>query len=211
MVGIIFIGIGFGKDLMPPEGWTNTQAILAFFSDSTVFPFLLTGLIAALLTTADSFLIAAVQTIVVDWIFAKALEDVNFEPSRLKDSEQKRMLQVSRVGIVILGAGSVLLGYILLSAIPTLLDLLFVIFGMQTALAPIVLWGLQGRSRPTDETAGVASIVAGGLAAIICLFLAILETSIIDVNIGLWSPVIVLLTAVITFATVRWLSVRRRL
>jgi Na+/proline symporter len=179
--------------------------------DSTVFLFLLTGLVAALLTTADSFLIAAVQTVVVDWIFAKPLEDVGFEPSRLKDSDQKRMLQVSRVGIVILGAGSVLFGYILLSAIPTLLDLLFVIFGMQTALAPIVLWGLQGRARPTDETAGVASIVAGGLAAIICLFLAILETSIIGVNIALWSPVIVLLTAVTTFAAVRWLGVRRRL
>jgi Na+/proline symporter len=39
MVGIIFVGIGFGSVLVPPEGWSTAQAILGFFSDSLILSF----------------------------------------------------------------------------------------------------------------------------------------------------------------------------
>lgn len=80
MVGIIFVGIGFGSALVPPEGWTTAQAILGFFSDSLIFVFLLAGLFAALLTTADSYLIAAVQTVIIDLRFAQRLQEVKYDP-----------------------------------------------------------------------------------------------------------------------------------
>jgi len=203
MSGIIFVGIGFSAYVVPPEGWTTAQAILAFFSDSLLFIFLLAGLFAALITTADSYLIAAVQTAIVDLYFTRRLQQVNFLPHRLSPESQREMFRASRVGILTLGIGAIIAGYVFFSILPSLLDLLFVIFGAQTALAPSVLYGLVGKARPEDSGAGIASLVVGGLTAIVCLLLALAGATLITVSLGLWSPILVLTLSTITFLSLK--------
>jgi Na+/proline symporter len=203
MAGIILVGIGFGPDLVPTAGQTTAQAILVFFSNSLVYPFLLAGLFAALLTTADSYLIAATQTIVVDWIFTKKLAAAGFDTEHLSPPDQKRMLTLSRSVLIIAGAGAVAFGYLLLNSIPTLLDLLFVIFGLQTALAPVVVWALLGKARPADALAGVISIFAGGAVALACLILGLMHVTLIGIDIGLWAPIFVLSISTFAFGSVR--------
>jgi len=207
---IVFIGIAFGGFLLPPAGYTTAQAILAFFSDSLVFIFLLAGLFAALLTTADNYLIASVQTILVDWTWAERLERVGYRPEDLPQSEQRSMLRTAEVGVVVLGFGSVLLGYLFLKTLPSLLDLLFVIFGIQAALTPSVVYGLLGKARPTDARAGIASLVIGGVIGLICLGLALAGLSLLGVSYGLWSPVFVLGASSITFFALRGHTPDRR-
>jgi solute:Na+ symporter, SSS family len=200
---IVFIGIGFGSFLVPPEGYTTAQAILSFFSDSLVIVFLLAGLFAALLTTADNYLIASVQTILVDWVWAERLERVSYRPEDLPRDEQRSMLRTAEVGVVVLGFGSVVLGYLFLAALPNLLDLLFVVFGIQAALTPSVVWGLLGKARPSDARAGIASLVAGGVTGLLCLFLALGGIELLGVSYGLWSPVFVLAISSIIFLVLR--------
>jgi len=200
---IVFVGIGFGGFLTPPEGYTTAQSILSFFSDSLVFVFLLAALFAALLTTADNYLIASVQTILVDWVWAERLERVSYQPEDLPRDQQRSMLRTAEIGLIVLGFGSVVLGYLFLAALPNLLDLLFVIFGIQAALAPSVLYGLLGKARPSDARAGIASLVAGGVTGLLCLFLALGGLELLGVSYGLWSPVFVLAISSITFLVLR--------
>lgn len=200
---IVFIGIGFGGFLTPPEGYTTAQSILSFFSDSLVFIFLLAGLFAALLTTADNYLIASVQTILVDWVWAERLERVNYQPEDLPRDEQRSMLRSAELGVVALGFGSVVLGYFLLTNLPNLLDLLFVIFGIQAALTPSVVFGLLDKAGPSDSKAGIASLIAGGITGFLCLFLALAGLELLGVSYGLWSPVFVLAISSIVFLVLR--------
>jgi Na+(H+)/acetate symporter ActP len=199
MSGIIFIGIGFSTYIVPPEGATTAQAIIAFFSDSLISIFLMAGLFAALLTTADSYLIAAVQTTMVDLYFTKRLQKVNYKSQHLSINEQRDMVRSSQIGILILGIGTIFTGYVLFSILPSLLDLIFVIFGAQTALAPSIFYGLADKAQPMDARAAIASLVIGGLSAIVCLLLALGGITLLDVSLGLWSPIIVLSLSSITF------------
>lgn len=200
MTGIIFVGIGFSTYLVPPEGWTVAQTIIGFFSDSLIFVFLLSGLFAALITTADSYLIAGVQTVIVDWTFWDRLRKVQHDARRLSLDDQRKMVRDSRLGVVIMGIGAVALGYLFLSSLPNLLDLLFVIFGMQTALAPSVVYGLFGKAKPQQAAAGVVSICVGGLTAVICLLLALGGVTFMGVTLGLWSPILVLVLSTCAFS-----------
>src|ERR1043165_4473565 len=109
------------------------------------------------------------------------------------------MLRSAEVGVLVLGFGSVVLGYVFLSALPNLLDLLFVIFGIQAALTPSVVFGLLGKARPCDARAGIASLIAGGATGLLCLSLALAGSELLGVSYGLWSPIFVLAVSSIAF------------
>ena len=207
---IVFVGIGFGSILESPEGYSVAQTILGFFLDSVVFVFLLAGLLAALLTTADNYLIASVQTVLVDWVWARRLQRVAYRPEDLPVEQQRSMLRSAEIGVVVLGFGCVILGYLFFSALPSLLDLLFVIFGIQASLAPSVTFGILGRASHADARAGVASIVAGGLAGLVCLLLALGGRELFAVSYGLWSPVFVLGVSSAVFLGIRRVDRRRQ-
>lgn len=202
---IVFIGVGFSTFFEPASGLSPAQGMLGYFRDSMVFPILLSGFIAALLSTGDTFLIASVQTIIVDWKYSSDLAIVNYDPQKLKIETHKKMLRDSRVGIFLLGFGSVGLGYVFFSYIPSLLDLLFVIFGLQTSLTIIVVWGLWNLAKPYEARAAILSVSAGAAVAIFCLILVLQGITIMGLNIALWSPLFVIIISVLVFFVGRWL------
>lgn len=200
---LVALGVGFAMFFEPAEGLTSSQMLLNYFSDSTVFPLLLVGFFAALLSTGDTFLIASVQTVLVDWKYADSLKEAEFNAESLPARTHAEMFRDARLGILLLGIGSVLLGYIFFQSLPSLLDLLFVVFGLQAALAPAVVWGLLGRGASTQARAAKASLVVGGLAGLICLVLALRGVELLGVTLGLWAPVLVLSVASTVFFGVR--------
>jgi Na+/proline symporter len=137
--------------------------------------------------------------VIIDLRFAQRLQEVKYDPKGLSTTEQWNMVRTARIGIIVLGVGAILLGYIFLSSLPNLLDLLFVIFGMQTALAPSVFYGLLGQPRSVDARAGIGSLAVGGLAAIVCLLFALGGATLLGVSLGLWSPIMVLTLSSVTF------------
>jgi hypothetical protein len=131
--------------------------------------------------------------------FARRLQKVNYQSQHLSMNEQRSMVRLSQIWILLLGIGTIITGYILFSLLPSLLDLIFVIFGTQTALAPSILYGLADKAQPMDACAAIASLAIGGLSAIVCLLLALGDITLLNVSLGLWSPIIVLSLSSITF------------
>lgn len=113
------------------------------------------------------------------------------------------MIKEAGLRIIILGVGTVLCGYLFLAALPSLIDLLFVIFGLQTALAPSVVYGLFDKVGPGDARAGIASLVIGDVTALVCLLLALAGKELLGVTLGLWSPILVLIFSTTTFLAMR--------
>ena len=197
---LVCLGTGFAMFFEPAAGQTAAQAMLGYFRDSMVFPILVAGFVAALLSTGDTFLLASVQTLLVDWKYANALRRVSYDPERLDATAHRAMLRDSRVGVVALGLGSILLGHLFFEALPSLLDLLFVLFGLQTALTPVVVWGLFHPGADNGNgAAGIRSVVAGGIVALVCLVLALTGVELLGVTMGLWAPIGVLAAATVAF------------
>jgi len=200
---LVFLGVGFSTYFVGFPDLRPAQAMITYFSDTIVFPILLVGLIGALLSTADTFLISSVQTLIVDWRYHKQLSEKEFDPNSLEPVVHRKMVQQSRIGVLVLGFATVIAGYFFFTNLPSLLDLLFVIFGLQTTLAPIVLWGLLKKSDSRDEKAGILSIVVGSILTIILLVLALAGVSWFGISTALWAPILVLFGSSITFFTVR--------
>ncbi len=196
---LVCLGTGFAIFFEPAPGLSAAQAMLGYFKDSIIFPLLLSGFVAALLSTGDTFLIASVQTVLVDWKYAKQLEDVRYDAERLPPETHRAMLRDSRLGVVLLGFGSVLLGYLFFQMLPSLLDLLFVLFGLQTSLTVVVVWGLLGNAKPGEARSAVSSVLSGGVVAFICLILALRGVELGGVTLGLWAPILVLAVSSFVF------------
>ena len=196
---LVCLGAGFSVFFEPATGMSPAQGLLGYFRDSLVFPLLLVGFVAALLSTGDTFLIASVQTIVADWTFYPTLRGVDFEAQKLPKSTHKAMLGFARTGIVVLGLGSVIIGYVCFLLIPRLLDLLFVVFGAQTALGVSVVWALWGKADKQSGTAALWSVLVGGAMAVTCLLLALAGVEFMGVGLGLWAPILTLASSITAF------------
>lgn len=196
---VVAIGVGFAPFFKSAPGLSSAQGMLSYFSDSLVFPVLIAAFLAALLSTGDTFLISSVQTILVDWKYHKSLLEVNYDPEKLRQETHKKMLRDSRLGILLVGFGSVILGYIFFSYLPSLLDLLFVIFGLQISLTVPIVWSLFKEVKSSEALAAVSCVISGAIISVICLILALGDYSILGVNISLWSPVLVLSCSALIF------------
>ena len=195
---LVCIGVGFSVLFEPASGMTYAQGMLSYFADSMVFPFLMAGFVAALLSTGDTFLLASVQTLLVDWKYARPLSQVQYDADQLSPSVHRKMLHSAQIGVVIAGFGSVILGYLLFQALPSVLDLFFVLFGLQTALTPTVVWALFNKGTG-NARAAIVSVLAGGATAFMCLIMALGGYELLGVSLGLWAPIFALCVSILIY------------
>lgn len=196
---IVLLGTGFATSFSELPDTRPVVGMISYFSDTIAYPLLITGLIGALVSTADTFLISSVQTIIADWKYKKLFAEVDYDSSRLGYEKHKKIIRDSRLGILLLGIISVLVGILAWNYLTLLLEFLFVIFGMQTALAPTVINALYGKPNKLQSASSILSVVVGVVAAFIGLVLAMFQVQLFGLSIALWTPIISLSLSTIVF------------
>jgi len=141
----------------------------------------------------------------VDWKYHLDFKKSDYDPNKIPRIQREKMMWDARVGIVVLGFGVVCVGYWFFNTLPSLLDLLFVLFGFQTSLCAPVICGLIGKARATLANAAVMSMAVGSAIALGSLIAAINGITILGLSVALWSPILVLVFSVSTFSIVGFL------
>lgn len=206
MSAIVIFSTAFSKSFTDVESVRPAIRMISFFSDSIAYPFLITGFIAALLSTADTFLISAVQTIIADWKYRVNLKSVNYDSSKLSEEIYKKMIKDSRIGTLVFGIVAVLIGILSWFYLSKLFELLFVIFGLQTSLTPSVLYSLYKKEASVAKEASYYSILVGVIIALLGLILSFNNVIILGITASLWTPLISLIFSTLTF----FLLIRRK-
>ncbi|MEW8492724.1 MAG: hypothetical protein AB2604_02915 [Candidatus Thiodiazotropha taylori] len=181
--------IGFAVTFSELPETRPAVAMISYFSDSIVYPVLVAGLIGALISTADTFLISSVQTLIADWRYKDTLTSVNYDSSKLETTIHEKIIRDSRIGILVLGVASVLIGVLAWNYLEMLLEFLFVVFGIQTSLAPVVVYSLYGHHAKSLGGWGLASVIAGSILALLGLVMAMLGVEVAGLSIALWTPI----------------------
>lgn len=201
---LVLFGAAFGNLLTDLPDTKPVEAALSYFETSIIFPVLITGLMAALLSTADTFVISSVQTVAADWKFYQKLKEVDFRADRLSEAVHRQILLFARVLTVVFVAAAVVVGLLVYNYLGRLLDFLFVMFAIQTSLAAPVLYALLTNKRSAPPRLVAASIILGAGVSIAGLLLALTGMEFLGVSVGLWTPLFALLSSSLLFAVGRY-------
>jgi Na+/proline symporter len=196
-VGLISLGIllHFLPAFSAPENGDYASAFLAYLDNPFVLGGFTAACIAALMSTADSLLIAAVQALVMDVFYPHR------EPHRLLSGDAaesnpefaKQVLHVSRKWTWILGISAPVFIYMLSLLIPGILDLFFLIYSAQLALLATVVAALFTKDPERFRTVAVFSLGAG-LSAAAVMFALMLQVPSMDKF--LWAPLVTVVASI---------------
>lgn len=118
---------------------------------------------AAALSTIDGFIIAAVQTVIFDWL--PSFRKTHVESDQLPDNEAKRILLWSRVLVLLVGGVAVTIAYLSFQIMSFWVGMYSLMLSFFPAIF-ISLWkGEPNRRRSAGQVA--VSIVSGAVAALI--------------------------------------------
>jgi len=174
----------------------------AFFIDlfSTPLPraVLVATAIAAMLSTADSMLLAAAQTMTMDVVFVDRQRVDLGEKIEITPRDSERMLRLGRSLTLLIGLPAPLICWTASYFVPSILELFFLVFSAQVALFWIVLVALF---RPEFAAAGRQAairslLLAAGVGLLFALAILIFGLA----QLYYWlTPSVVLLAAAMPF------------
>lgn len=166
------------------------------------------GLVSAMLSTADTYLVVIMQTLTQDIVFArrrsagKGIRDLERLGEVGGEEQDARMLGFARRYIYIVAVAGLALFWCLIPLGFDLLTLVFVVFGAQAALAPIAVVALSG-----DVTLTKYSTTA--LASAIVAFVMVVMAGFYAAKVGapvlsLWAPTAGVLIPTVGLSVVGW-------
>lgn len=178
------IGILLANVKWYPEIQFGNLRLLAVIQESGAFgayfalPLLFAGMLAALISTADSILVPILTAVIYDFRFHRQLHDGGWarEPS---PDEQKALLRSARrtLPIVLLATSGL---YVLLVAFAKFdfVSLLFVFFNQQLVLFPAVIIAID------PEKSGLDRLSTPIIVAVLAGWIAVWATTIVGVQTG---------------------------
>jgi SSS family solute:Na+ symporter len=194
---IVLFTTGFYTFFVDSNETNIVERMISFYSDSIIYPFLIAGFLGALVSTADTFLISSVQTIIVDWQFSKKFNDNNFDTDKFTKKENINIIKWSRLWVLIFGVFSIIIGIISYLYIEKLIYLLFIVFGLQATLAPSVIICLLDKQSKFKSSAPYYSILLGSIVAILGLILSFFNLTFLNISTAYWTPIVVLIVSII--------------
>jgi len=196
---LLLIALGISLNFFPkfitPANDDFASLFLNYLTNPIVFALFAMGCFAAMMSTADSLLIASVQTLTFDIVFTHKKPGVPLDDSSYNSSHQdKNILQFGRTWILILGISAPIIVFLINLIIPGILDLFFLIYCAQLTLLVTILVAIFNKNPIRYKVIAVISVVLGLLTA--C---AIFTKMLFKPNIEtfLWAPIISVIASII--------------
>lgn len=164
------------------------------------------GLVSAMLSTADTFLVVIMQTLTQDVVFssgeASEGKELSLQRGGPEGDRDGRMLRFARKYIYVVALAGVVLFWSLIPLGFDLLTLVFVVFGAQAALAPISVVALSG-----DLT--LRNYRRPALGSAVGAFLMVMVAGFYAASVGapvlsLWAPAVGVLVPTVALSFVGW-------
>jgi Na+/proline symporter len=190
----------FIPNFIPPENGDYTTPFLHFISNPIIFAIFAAGCIAALMSTADSLLIASVQTLIMDIIYQhrKPHEVLEGQIADSKEIFAKNLIRSGRRWVWIFGLLSPLIIYFTNLLIAGILDLFFLIYSAQLALLASVIVAIFLKKPERFKWHAITSVSVGLITAAFMFFKMLFNPS---METFLLSPILA-----IGFSLIPWLG-----
>jgi Na+/proline symporter len=186
---LIFLGTVLHE--VPLENSDPIQTFVKVFADHpAAYAVFLVACVAALLSTADAYVIAATQSFYRDLVLPAREATGQLANGSLKEVRKISMAFVIFPPFVAFGASQI---------VPDILGLFFLVFAAQLSLVPVAFASLIRRVQP-NKLAALSSILAG-LFCSLSIFLYSLVSG--DQSLFFWSPIATLGISALTYAAFR--------
>lgn len=163
---LISLGVllNYFPDFTPPSNNDYGSLLLSYLQEPWVFALFAAGCFAALMSTADTLLIASTQTFVFDILYPshslKTIEDAN-DPEKMKG-----LLRYGRKMVYLFGLVSPLFIYLVSIVIPGVLDLFFLVYSAQIILLIPICVAIFRKDCVRMRKYTIFSLSAGFLASV---------------------------------------------
>lgn len=193
---ILGLSLNFFPNFIAPENGDFAALFLTYLKNPIVFAFFAMGCFAAMMSTADSLLIASVQTLAQDVLYPhKDSQDLVKPTSDNTVTDlDKNILSFGRRWVFILGIASPIIIYLINLIIPGILDLFFLIYCAQLTLLVSVCVAIFSKNPKRFKTIAIVSISIGLLAAFGMFIKMLLNPS---METFLWAPIISVAVSII--------------
>lgn len=194
---LILLGISlyFFPNFESPENGDFTTPFLSYLlKNPYVFAIFAAGCFAAMMSTADSLLIASVQTLTQDIVYPNSKLSDKSVPDENLGLVDKKILSFGKSWVLILGIISPVIIYLSNLFIPGILDLFFIILSAQLTLLSSIIVAIYNRNSHQYRVLAMISIILGLLTSFgmfaNMLFNPSMETF-------LWAPIISLAVSLV--------------
>jgi Na+/proline symporter len=170
----VFLAVGaMIRTVISPEGGEVTPILhwLSFLQQGdnnilswVVLGLIASGLVAAVVSTIDSYMIVASQSFVSDIIISRKYGKTLFEANQ-NDDLNHRYLSLARKTILVLFLVITTLVF-LLSFTNDIFTVIYTSFSFMMAVIPVLLVALLGKNKPENSLSVQASLIIGGLWAL---------------------------------------------
>ena len=181
---VLGISLNFFPGFFSPPNDDYATLFLSYLKSPVVFAFFAMGCIAAMLSTADSLLIASVQTLAQDVVFPKRFEKLS--TGTIDNQLDREILLFGRRWVFILGIISPVIIYLLNLLIPGILDLFFLVYTAQLTLLVSICVAIFCKNPSKFKEISLWSICLGLLCALFMLIWIVTHPS---PNLFLWAPI----------------------
>lgn len=171
---ILFIGVSwllllalgmllnYFPGFQPPANDDYASSFMVYIKNPYIFALFAAGCFAALISTADTLLIASVQTFIFDILYPKTSLEI-FE----NNSKGKRLINYGRKWVFILGIVSPIVIYLISIIVPGILDLFFLVYSAQIILLFPVLFAIFSPKAIKLKSTAIASLCLGLFASFV--------------------------------------------
>lgn len=164
MIGILALGLKLTDDQS-----TILSAFLGAFDGFGRWGYLakaivVTGFVAAAISTVDGFLIATVQTLMYDVYGTVIVKGLSDNLHKLNPFQQYRFVNIAKIGIILIGFLSVFIAFFKFE----LMNFWTSMYSIMLSFFPAVYEGIKGRSNMYTYIGVRNSIICGSSLALIC-------------------------------------------
>jgi Na+/proline symporter len=201
----VLIGLGILLHFFPaftrPESGDFATPFLHYLNNRLIFALFAAGCVAALMSTADSLLLASVQTLIMDVFYSHRSPYSLFsdENSPIDATLSQSLLSTGRKWVWILGLVAPIAVYMINMAIPGILDLFFLIYCAQLTLLISVLVAILNRNPKRFKVIALSSLLLG-LATSVVMFVRMLNQP--SMETFLLAPILTILVSSVPWTAV---------
>lgn len=163
MIGIVVLGTNLTDDvskILPAFlGAFKSFGSWGYFAEAIV----ITGFVAAALSTVDGFLIVTVQTLMYDIYGTVVVKGLSDNLSKLEKYQQYRFVNISKLGIVVVGFLSVMFAFVKFG----LMNFWTTMYSIMLSFFPAVYEGIHMRQNKYNYSAVFYSVLIGSFGALI--------------------------------------------